>query len=110
MKSLMLDSNNNLVVSSELMIVEGIEALKQDINNRLKMIQGENIFNLKDGVPYFEVMQNNNIQNLKNIILQELKEDKRIRSIEVMDFKVNNNQNLNVELKITTKEGDVFYV
>ena len=80
MKSLMLDSNNNLVVSSELMIVEGIEALKQDINNRLKMIQGENIFNLKDGVPYFEVMQNNNIQNL------------------------------NVELKITTKEGDVFYV
>lgn len=110
MKSLMLDSNNNLVVSSELIIVEGIEALKQDINNRLKMIKGENIFNLEDGVPYFEVMQNNNIQNLKNIILQELKEDKRIRSIEVMDFKVNNNQNLNVELKITTKEGVVFYV
>lgn len=53
MKSLALDENNNLVVKNgNLVIIDGIQALAQNIRTRIGMCARENPFNLNEGIDY----------------------------------------------------------
>lgn len=106
MTTLKLDQNNNLEIGSALIFLDGKEALRQDLDTRLNLFQGEYPFNIDDGVPYPELLQSNDRETIKEAILQEIKSDPRVDDVQILEFGLVNGK-IKFSAKITTIDGEV---
>ena len=61
METFYLDSNNNLVVTTDFLTKSGLEAIKQDVKTLLLMFQTENPLNLKEGLEWYDLLNKNNL-------------------------------------------------
>jgi len=55
MSDLLLDENNDIaLVNFSFVLIEGVDAVKQDISTMLKMFLGEYFLDLRVGMPYYQ--------------------------------------------------------
>lgn len=108
MVSLKLDSKNNLEFGDNLFIVDGIDAIRQDVKNRCLFWRGENPFNTKEGIDYLKILQASNKGLLIASIREEILKDDRIVSsdVEILD----KSGKLEIQLNIKTKKGEIINV
>lgn len=108
MSSLRLDSNNNLVVGSILLTVEGNEALSQDIRNKLDLWRGEYPFDLNVGIDYPSLLQQGDKKAIEAAIRNIILEDERVNNVEIEVTQEGGKLILNG--KIITNEGGTINV
>lgn len=109
MQTFKLDSNNNLIVNNNIVLIDKNEALLQDINTKLRLIKGEYPFNIDYGVDYFHLIQNNNRDLIKEAVIKELQSDSRISQVIIDKVELKNNT-LILSIKIITINGDTLNV
>lgn len=102
--SLKVDNSGNLQVGTEFKTVAGREALIQDIRTRLRLFQGEFHFDIDAGLPYIDMLHNNNRQTFENEIISEILKDSRVKTARINNSELINGK-LNIEVEITTQEG-----
>ena len=90
METFYLDSNNNLVVTTDFLTKSGLEAIKQDVKTLLLMFQTENPLNLKEGLEWYDLLNKNNLALIQTRITQRLLEDNRIRNVRNMELRMVN--------------------
>ena len=104
METFYLDSNNNLVVTTDFLTKSGLEAIKQDVKTLLLMFQTENPLNLKDGLEWYDLLNKNNLVLIQTRITQRLLEDNRIRNVRNMKLRMVNGA-LEISATLYTTEG-----
>lgn len=109
MNSIALDSNNNIIATKNWQIINGIDSLRQDIQNRLAMFNKEYPFNIYDGIDYISLLSLNRKDDLQNAITKEILKDKRVKIVKVKNLTFIKNQ-LVFEIEITTHKDEVIYV
>ncbi len=109
MKTFKLDENNNLVFGSSIDLLDGTEALIQDIRTLLLMWKTENPFNTSEGLNYYDLLQGMNKDTLENAIITRLKGDSRIKSVKVQET-TQSGGTINFSLQIATSWGDIINV
>lgn len=57
------------------------ESLAQDIKTRLGMLEGENPFNIDDGLPYIDLLQDMDKGVLVDTIISAVLEDERVAEV-----------------------------
>lgn len=82
MKSLKLDSQNNLIYGTTFFTTEGNERILQDIKTRVGMLKGEYPYDKEKGFDYIGYMQNNSI-DLKRQIKQECRKIAGVTNLEL---------------------------
>lgn len=100
--SFKLDSNNNIINNSNLIMVSGTPALVQDIKTLLYMYKGEYPYNTNKGIDYIEYMRNNDETGLLAAIQSRILEDSRVSNVTFETAKESNN--LKIVLTITSGE------
>lgn len=109
MTTLKLDSNNNLEVGRDFILLSGNEALAQDIKTRLDFWQKENPFDITQGLDYINLLSQNDTNELKEAIIKEVKKDERIYNVVISKFEIIQNR-LELALEIETNNGDFLNV
>ena len=104
METFYLDSNNNLVVTTDFLTKSGLEAIKQDVKTLLLMFQTENPLNLKEGLEWYDLLNKNNLVLIQTRITQRLLEDNRIRNVRNMELRMVNGV-LEISATLYTTEG-----
>ena len=104
METFYLDSNNNLVVTTDFLTKSGLEAIKQDVKTLLLMFQTENPLNLKEGLEWYDLLNKNNLALIQTRITQRLLEDNRIRNVRNMELRMVNGV-LEISATLYTTEG-----
>ena len=104
METFYLDSNNNLVVTTDFLTKSGLEAIKQDVKTLLLMFQTENPLNLKEGLEWYDLLNKNNLILIQTRITQRLLEDNRIRNVRNMELRMVNGA-LEISATLYTTEG-----
>ena len=104
METFYLDSNNNLVVTTDFLTKSGLEAIKQDVKTLLLMFQTENPLNLKEGLEWYDLLNKNNLVLIQTRITQRLLEDNRIRNVRNMELRMVNGA-LEISATLYTTEG-----
>lgn len=104
METFYLDSNNNLVVTTDFLTKSGLEAIKQDVKTLLLMFQTENPLNLKEGLEWYDLLNKNNLILIQTRITQRLLEDNRIRNVRNMELRMVNGV-LEISATLYTTEG-----
>ena len=100
--SFKLDSNNNIINNSNIILISDKAALVQDIKTRLYMYKGEYPYNTSKGIDYIEYMRNNDETGLLAAMQQRILEDTRITNVTFETAKESNN--LKIVLTITSGE------
>ena len=88
MTTLKLDSNNNLEVGRDFMLLSENEALIQDIKTRLEFWQKENPFDVTQGLDYIGLLSQNDTNELKEAIIKEVKKDERVYNVVISKFEI----------------------
>lgn len=86
MKTLKLDSNNNIVFGTDFALLEGKEALAQDIRNLLLMWQGEFPFDTEKGIAYYDLLSRRDVGLIENTIRERISEDSRVNSVDSIEI------------------------
>lgn len=89
--SFKLDSNNNIINNSNIILISDKAALVQDIKTRLYMYKGEYPYNINKGIDYIKYMKNNDEQGLLAAIQSRILEDSRVSNVTFESAKENNN-------------------
>lgn len=100
--SFKLDKNNNIINSSNFILVSEKAALVQDIKTRLYMYKGEYVYNKNLGIDYIDYLQNDDETGLLAAMQQRILEDTRVSNVTFETAKESNN--LKVVLTITGGE------
>ena len=100
--SFKLDSNNNIINNSNIILISDKAALVQDIKTRLYMYKGEYPYNKNQGIDYIGYMRNNNEQGLLAAIQARILEDTRVTNVTFESAK--ESSNLKIVLTITGGE------
>lgn len=100
--SFKLDSNNNIINNSNLIMVSGTPALVQDIKTLLYMYKGEYPYNTNKGIDYIEYMRNNDETGLLAAMQSRILEDSRVSNVTFETAK--ESSNLKIVLTITSGE------
>lgn len=109
MTSFKLDLNNNLVTTANILTVSNNEAIAQDVKNRLLMFIGEYPFNNTIGLDYYDLASQNNKNIIENAIIKRTLEDTRIKSVSLINVNFNS-KNMNINMELTLKNGEVVNV
>ena len=109
MITIALDENNNIINASSWQTKSNLEALKQDIKNRLSLFNKEYPFDITKGIDYINLLSMNRQSDLKNAILQEILKDSRVKSAKIKQINHYNNQ-LVLNFEITSINNEVFNV
>lgn len=104
MDTFYLDSNNNLVTSSDFILKSGQDAIIQDIKTLLLMFQSENPLNQNEGIAWYELLNQNNLASIQDAITKRLLEDTRIKNVRNMQL-TNTNGTLEISATLYTTEG-----
>lgn len=110
MKTLKLDSKNNLVFGSNFILLNGKEAIIQDCKTRLSMFKGEYPFNKDEGIDYINLLLDNNIDNIKQTISNELMKDERIQYVTIIDLNKDSKGKLTINVQCTLTSGEIINV
>lgn len=110
MINLKLDSDNNLIVGSKLITIDGVEAVAQDCRTRLGMLLGEYPFDTTQGMDYATLFNANNRNNLKNAIINELKKDERIEYVTINSLSVDSKGKATISIECRLYSGEVVSV
>lgn len=80
------DSTDNLV------LVDGANAVAQDLTTRLRTVQGEWFLDQKIGVPYFRdfLVKNPNMRVIQTIIRQVIAETSGVKELVKLDISLDN--------------------
>lgn len=109
-KSFKLDNDNNLVFENQgLVIVEDDDSLAQDVKNRLLLYKGECFYNPDLGVLYHKDLHLFDKNSIIQLIKNQLNEEPRIKDYDIQIVSQESGT-INIELKLTTKEGNIIYV
>ena len=109
MKTFKLDSKNNLIVNGSFIMLEGSEAVAQDIKNLLLMFQTEYPFDTRVGIPYYDLAIGNNKEVIKGSIINRVLEDTRVKSVSRIDVSFKNGT-MNISLDLRLKNGETINV
>lgn len=109
-KSIKVDENNNIIFGENFLTCEGNEALVQDIRNLLNLWLGEYPFDFTIGVDYLGMLRSNNLEILISQIQDIINTDSRVSSSSVSYDRGGLDDEITLNIKINTKEGDVIYV
>ncbi len=100
--SFKLDSSNNIINNSNIILLSGSDALVQDIKTRLYMYKGEYPFNINQGIDYIDYMRSGDEKGLLADIQRQILKDDRIRNV---SFDVSQDSDiLKIILTLTTGE------
>lgn len=104
MDTFYLDSNNNLIATNDFVTKSGLEAIKQDVKTLLLMFQTENPLNLKEGISWYDLLNQNNLALIQTRITQRILEDDRIKNVRNMILTMEDGK-LNISATLYTSEG-----
>jgi hypothetical protein len=111
MSDLMLDTSGDLsIVGGDLVLVDGIDAIKQLLTQRLKFFLGEWFLALDKGIPYFEkvLIKNPNQIVLDTIFKKQILSTPGVQALEQFDLQLNTvTRSLAVTLRARTTQGIV---
>ena len=110
MISFKLDSNNNLIVGTNIVTIRGVEAVAQECRTRLNMLLGEYPFDTTQGMDYAGLLNGNNRNALKSAIITELKKDSRIEYVTIKDFAIDSKGKATLSIECTLYSGEVVSV
>lgn len=109
MKTFKLDKNNNLCFESNFELLDGADALIQDVRNLLLMFKGEYPFNTELGLDYYGMLSNQSKESIESAILERIKQDERVKSIRNIETSAKNG-NLDLSMQILTTWGELVNV
>ena len=109
-KSIKVDENNNIIFGENFLTCEGNEALAQDIRNLLNLWLGEYPFDITIGVDYLGMLRSNNLEMLISQIQDIINDDNRVSSSSVSYERRGLLDEVILNIKINTNEGDTVYV
>ena len=89
--SFKLDSNNNIINTSNIILISDKAALVQDIKTLLYMYKGEYPYNINKGIDYINYIRNNDETGLLAAIQSRILEDSRVSNVTFESAKENNN-------------------
>lgn len=89
--SFKLDSNNNIINNSNIILISDKAALVQDIKTLLYMYKGEYPYNINKGIDYINYIRNNDETGLLAAIQSRILEDSRVSNVTFESAKENNN-------------------
>lgn len=110
MISFKLDSNNNLIVGTNIITISGAEAVAQDCRTRLNMLLGEYPFDTTQGMDYAGLLNGNNRNALKSAIIAELKKDTRVEYVTITAFSIDSKGKATIAIECTLYSGEVVSV
>ena len=100
--SFKLDSNNNIINNSNIILISDKAALVQDIKTRLYMYKGEYPYNTSKGIDYIEYMRNNDETGLLAAIQARILEDTRVTNVTFESAK----ESSNLKIILTIYKGE----
>lgn len=100
--SFKLDSNNNIINNSNIILISDKAALVQDIKSLLYMYKGEYPYNTNKGIDYINYIRNNDETGLLAAIQSRILEDTRVTNVTFDTAK--ESSNLKIILTITSGE------
>lgn len=109
MTTFKLDKNNNLCFESEFELLNGADALIQDIRNMLLMFKGEYPFDSDTGLDYYGIMSKQSKENIETLILNRIRQDERVKSIKNIETTAKNGE-LSLSMQILTSWGELVNV
>lgn len=110
---LKLDSNDDLAIeNNDLILLDGLEAIQQDVDNSLSFFQGEWFLDLRWGVPYYQDIlgKKPRLNVIKSILTEAILKVNGIST--VFDLEVDfdgNTRILSVSFRASTVEGVLEY-
>lgn len=107
--SFAVDDKGNLQIGSEIGLISGINSLIQDIKTRLRLVMGEFHFDITQGMPYFELLQNNNKASFERAVINEILKDDRVKTAKILTNEFQNGK-LNLEVEILTNENQTIRI
>lgn len=80
---LKLSGSTLVIESGDLVLVDGLEAIAQDVTTRLRMFLGEWFLNTKAGVPYFEriLVKNPSVPDVLSILSEVVTKTPGVQAI-----------------------------
>lgn len=96
MTTLRLDKNNNIVVEGDMCIIDGADALVQDIKTMIALQPKEYIYNTTKGVDWIKYLQSGDTAELLNNIENEVYSDTRVKECQINTNKNNGSLILNI--------------
>lgn len=109
MSTIQLDSHNNIeLVNGNINTLTGIEALKQDLTNKLSICFGENPYDIEQGIDYDNQVLGKlgGLDFIKNSIRNELLKNSEVLSVEEIAVENTDNQ-LKIMLYINSIYGGI---
>lgn len=104
--SFAVDDKGDLQIGTEIVTLDGINSLIQDIKTRLRLVAGEFHFDITEGVPYFELLQNNNKASFNQAVKMEILKDDRVKNAEIITNEFTDGK-LSLEIEILTNENQI---
>ena len=114
MADLKLDSTSDLdVTTNDFEVINGIDAIRQELQIRYRFFLGEWFLNSEEGTPYFEhiIKKNANDAQVRAILLDVAKSTPgvvEVRSYEADLDSVNRVLTVSLQLGVSTDEGLVY--
>ena len=102
MRTLKLVNNDFELVSGSLTMLEGVEALAQNIQNRLKMWRGEWFAALTSGVDYLTLFD-------QKLLVQQ-KARKAFRDVILAESRITNLKSMDITFDNATRTMSVYFV
>lgn len=95
-KGIVVDRNGNIA------LLEGIDALAQDVQTRILLNQGENPFNLDEGINYQDDVLGKfgGEAYIRNIYRDRIAESDEITEVQNIQLKLNENNTLNISAEV----------
>lgn len=102
MTTLKLDKNNNMIVEGDICVIDGSDALAQDIKTMITLQPKEYIYNTAKGVDWVKYLQSGDAAELLNNIENEVYSNKRVKECQIDTNK--NNGSLILNINTTSNE------
>jgi len=113
MSDLKLDTNHDLAIENgDLVLVDGVDAIAQDLDVRLQTFQGECFLDTRIGVPYFQSIlgQKPRLTAIKGIFRDSVLSTSGVQSIS--DFTLDydgSTRELSLSMQVQSVEGSFNY-
>lgn len=107
MQTIKLDEFNNPVLENgSLVIIDGVDACRQDTRTRVGLCRGENPYDSEEGIDYFNSVlgKMGGVDNIREKIRQRITENNEIIQINSLQVKQNGKQ-LNITADISSIYG-----
>lgn len=98
-----------LIRNDNLIIVDGVEAIDQQLRLRLKFFLSEHFLDVRQGIPFYRevFVKNPNLRLLRTVFSDAVRTTPGVVSVDSMDVTVNSaTRTLNISFVATTDTGE----